>query len=104
MNIAYPTENFRAYLVFSKVLCGVYVESHVAVDDMSSSTYNVAYVNVEVNLMDESKNKGEQRNTNSQMTNAQIDEGLRKGVEPIKAGRIYSTEEVDAILAKELGI
>ena len=54
--------------------------------------------------MDESKNKGEQRNTNSQMTKAQIDEGLRKGVELIKAGRIYSAEEVDAILAKELGI
>ena len=81
LNIAYPTENFRAAIVSFKVLCGVYVESHVAVDDMSSSAYNVAYVNAEVHFMNESKEKCEQQNTNSQMTKAQIDEGLRKGVD-----------------------
>lgn len=55
-------------------------------------------------LVNENKDRAEQQNANLQMTKAQIDEGLRKGVESIGAGRIYSAKEVDAILAKELGI
>lgn len=54
--------------------------------------------------MNENKDKAEQQNANLQMTKAQIDEGLRKGVESIRAGRIYSAEDVDVILSKELGI
>jgi hypothetical protein len=54
--------------------------------------------------MNESKDRTKQQDVNLPMTKDQIDEELRKGVESIKAGRIYSAEELDAILAKELGI
>ena len=35
---------------------------------------------------------------------AMTKEELQKGVDSIKAGRIYSADEVDAVLAKEFGI
>ncbi|MEE0742492.1 MAG: type II toxin-antitoxin system RelB/DinJ family antitoxin [Emergencia sp.] len=38
------------------------------------------------------------------MTREQLDIELRKGVDSIKAGKVYSADEVDAALAKEFGI
>ena len=38
------------------------------------------------------------------MTGEQLDAELRKGVDSIKAGRVYSADEVDEALAKEVGI
>lgn len=38
------------------------------------------------------------------MTKEQIDEELKKGVDSIKAGRVYSSDEVDELLEKEFGI
>lgn len=38
------------------------------------------------------------------MTREQLDAELQKGVASIKAGKIYSADEVDAALAKEFGI
>lgn len=38
------------------------------------------------------------------MTREQLDEELRKGVDSIKTGKVYSADEVDAILTKEFGI
>ena len=38
------------------------------------------------------------------MTREQLDSELRKGVDSIKAGEVYSADEVDAALAKEFGI
>lgn len=38
------------------------------------------------------------------MTREELDAELQKGVDSIKAGKIYSADEVDAILAKEFGI
>lgn len=38
------------------------------------------------------------------MTREQLDAELQKGVDSIKAGKAYSTDEVDAVLAKEFGI
>lgn len=35
------------------------------------------------------------------MTKEQLDAELQKGMDSIKEGRVYSTDEVDAILAKE---
>ena len=38
------------------------------------------------------------------MTKEQLDAELQKGVDSIKAGKVYSADEVDAVLAKEFGI
>ena len=38
------------------------------------------------------------------MTREELDAELKKGVDSIKAGMVYSADEVDAVLAKELGI
>lgn len=38
------------------------------------------------------------------MTREQIDAELQKGIESIKAGKVYSADEVDEMLAKEFGI
>ena len=38
------------------------------------------------------------------MTREQLDAELQKGVDSIKAGRVYSADEVDAALKKEFGI
>ena len=38
------------------------------------------------------------------MTREELDTELQKGVDSIKAGRVYSADEVDAALAKEFGI
>ena len=38
------------------------------------------------------------------MTRKQLDAELQKGVDSIKAGKVYSADEVDAALAKEFGI
>lgn len=38
------------------------------------------------------------------MAREQLDAELRKGVDSIKAGNVYSADEVDAVLAKEFGI
>ncbi|MGE9874915.1 type II toxin-antitoxin system RelB/DinJ family antitoxin [Hornefia butyriciproducens] len=38
------------------------------------------------------------------MTREQLDAELQKGVDSIKAGKVYSADEVDATLAKEFGI
>ena len=38
------------------------------------------------------------------MTRKQLDAELQKGVDSIKAGKVYSADEVDAVLAKEFGI
>ena len=38
------------------------------------------------------------------LTREQFDEELQKGVDSIKAGKVYSADEVDAVLAKEFGI
>ena len=38
------------------------------------------------------------------MTREQFDAELQKGVDSIKAGKVYSADEVDAALAKEFGI
>lgn len=38
------------------------------------------------------------------MTREQLDAELQKGVDSIKAGRVYSADEVDAALAREFGI
>ena len=38
------------------------------------------------------------------MTREELDVELQKGVDSIKAGKVYSADEVDAILAKEFGI
>ena len=38
------------------------------------------------------------------MTGEQLDAELRKGIDSIKAGRVYSADEVDEALAKEFGI
>ena len=38
------------------------------------------------------------------MTREELDAELQKGVDSIKAGKVYSAEEVDAALAKEFGI
>ena len=40
----------------------------------------------------------------SAMTREQLDAELQKGVDSIKAGKVYSADEVDATLAKEFGI
>ena len=38
------------------------------------------------------------------MVREELDAELQKGVESIKAGKVYSADEVDAALAKEFGI
>lgn len=38
------------------------------------------------------------------MTREQLDAELQKGVDSIKAGKVYSVDEVDAALAKEFDI
>lgn len=38
------------------------------------------------------------------MTREQIDAELQKGIDSIKAGKVYSADEVDEMLAKEFGI
>ena len=38
------------------------------------------------------------------MTREELDAELQKGVDSIKAGKVYSADEVDATLAKEFGI
>ena len=38
------------------------------------------------------------------MTREQLDAELQKGVDSIKAGKVYSADEIDAALAKEFGI
>ena len=38
------------------------------------------------------------------MDREQLDAELQKGVDSIKAGKVYSADEVDAALAKEFGI
>ena len=38
------------------------------------------------------------------MTREQLDAELQKGVDSINAGKVYSADEVDAVLAKEFGI
>ena len=38
------------------------------------------------------------------MTREQLDAELQKGVDSIKAGKVYSADEVDAVLAREFGI
>ena len=38
------------------------------------------------------------------MTVEQLDAELKKGYDSIKAGRVYSADEVDTALAKEFGI
>ena len=38
------------------------------------------------------------------MTREELDAELQKGVDSIKAGKIYSADEVDSVLAKEFGI
>ena len=38
------------------------------------------------------------------MTREQLDAELQKGVDSIKAGNVYSADEVDTVLAKEFGI
>lgn len=38
------------------------------------------------------------------MTREQIDAELQKGIDSIKAGKVYSADEVDEVLAKEFGI
>jgi len=38
------------------------------------------------------------------MPREQLDAELQKGVDSIEAGKVYSVEEVDSILAKEFGI
>lgn len=38
------------------------------------------------------------------MTKEQLNAELQKGVDSIKAGKVYSADKVDAALAKELGI
>lgn len=39
-----------------------------------------------------------------EMSREQLDMEIQKGVDSIKAGRVYSAEEVDEKLAKEFGI
>ena len=38
------------------------------------------------------------------MTREELDAELQKVVDSIKAGKVYSADEVDAVLAKEFGI
>ncbi len=38
------------------------------------------------------------------MTGEQLDAELQKGVDSIKAGKVYSADEVDAALEKEFGV
>lgn len=38
------------------------------------------------------------------MSREQLDAELQKGVDSIKAGKVYSAEEVDSLLAKKFGI
>ena len=38
------------------------------------------------------------------MSREQLDAELQKGVDSIKAGKVFSAEEVDSLLAKEFGI
>lgn len=38
------------------------------------------------------------------MTREQIDAELQKGIDSVKAGKVYSADEVDEMLAKEFGI
>ncbi len=38
------------------------------------------------------------------MTKEQFDQEIQKGIDALKAGQVYTAEEVDAILAKEFGI
>lgn len=38
------------------------------------------------------------------MSREQLDAELQKGVNSIKAGNVYSADEVDAVLAREFGI
>lgn len=38
------------------------------------------------------------------MTREQLDAELQKGIDSIKAGKVYSADEVDEVLAEELGI
>lgn len=40
----------------------------------------------------------------STMTGEQLDTELKKGYASIKAGRVYSADEVDALLAKEFDL
>lgn len=39
-----------------------------------------------------------------QLTKKQLDKELKKGVDSINTGNVYSADEVDKILAKEFGI
>ncbi len=38
------------------------------------------------------------------MTREELDAELQKGIDSIRAGRVYSADEVDALLNKEFGI
>lgn len=38
------------------------------------------------------------------MTKERIDEELQKGFDSLKSGKVYTTEEVEAMFAKEFGI
>lgn len=38
------------------------------------------------------------------LTREQLDTELQKGLDSIKAGKVFSADEVDATLAKEFGI
>lgn len=38
------------------------------------------------------------------MTREQFDAELQKGIDSVKAGKVYSADEVDSTLAKEFGI
>ena len=38
------------------------------------------------------------------MTEEQLDAELQKGIDSIKAGKVYSVDEVDVALAKEFGV
>jgi len=38
------------------------------------------------------------------MSREQLDAELQKGVDSVKAGKVFSAEEVDSLLAKEFGI
>lgn len=39
-----------------------------------------------------------------EMSRAELDSELRKGVESLKSGKVYTADEVDARLAREFGI
>ena len=38
------------------------------------------------------------------MSKEELDRELQKGIDSLREGKVYSTEEVDALLAKEYGI